>query len=64
MFDFLFSDPGFGATIVEVEPTSEAGEAYFAKHFGVGAASASLKKSGAYEMMAAVAKDNLTYRVR
>lgn len=63
MFDFRFADRNFAATTIEVVPTSAAGRALFAAHFGAGAVSATLTKSGGYEMMQAVADAGLTYQV-
>ncbi len=63
LFDLYFADPSFAATTVDVRFGTTAGEMFFAKHFGGGAVSATLKKSGAYDMMAAAHKAGLKYKV-
>ncbi|RWQ35828.1 MAG: hypothetical protein EOS20_17290 [Mesorhizobium sp.] len=63
MSDFLFIDAGFNATSVAVRPVTEAGRSWFAEKMGAYAVGATLAKSGAYAMMAAVAAAGLTYTV-
>ncbi len=64
MTDFLFADRDFTATTMEVKPTSEAGREFFTEHFGEAAVSATLKKSGGYEMMRAIFDRGLRYEVQ
>ena len=63
MFDFVFTDTGFAATEVAVKAVSERGREFFGRTFGHGAVGATLKKSGAYEIMAAMAAAGYTYTV-
>ena len=58
-----FTDGGFSATTMGIRPVSAAGRAWFAKHFGELAASATLRKSGGYEAMSALAAEGLRYSV-
>ena len=59
MADFTFIDTGFSATEVSVRPVTDAGRAFMARHFGEAAMSAVLRKTGAYEMAAALGNDGL-----
>lgn len=45
MADLKLSDPNFQATTIFVEAVSEAGKAFFAEMYGVGACSVELLKS-------------------
>lgn len=63
MSDFLFIDAGFAATSVAVRAVTDAGREWLADRLGGPAIGATLAKSGAYAMMAAVAASGLTYSV-
>ena len=63
-FDLYFTDISFAATTVDVRPgDTYPGLEFFRRHFGHGAVSATLKKSGAYDMMTAADKCGLKYTV-
>lgn len=66
MTDFNFSPEfeQFNATNVDLEPTSPAGIVWFENHFGRGAVSVNLRKTGAFEAAAAIRDAGLEFSVR
>jgi hypothetical protein len=65
MTDLIFTDRNFAATTVTVKAMTEAGATWLAEKLGssIPVRGATLRKSGAYAMIDAVAASSLHYEV-